>query len=238
MHDRPQAIVRNERGTSIVGSIFAFIILGVMGAALVSLVSVDQESRMRFIERARAFYAVQAGLEVALREIDQGGEPIVEEKSLGADALFTVAIKPASREIVVTGLSGEARRTHTITTDALGGDCLQIDTAGAALGGSGNEQLVGVVLRQVCLSAVTVTELNVALAPASGETVRQVRIGGALVYDDAAGELGEIDITDTTIEGDVSLDVVLFSSGIVGKSVDLTFACSDSSTTPTAQMTF
>ena len=106
----------NDRGISIIGTMFTLIILGVLGTALVAMVAMDQESRMRGINREHSFYAVQAGLEYALREINEGGYPLAQGTALD-DATFTNALNCTSRKITVVGSAGDTSKTHSITAN-------------------------------------------------------------------------------------------------------------------------
>ena len=220
---------KSRRGVSIVGSMFAFLILGVMGAALIALVSADQESRMRSICKDRAFYAVQAGLEYALREIDQGGYPIVTDKTLG-ESSFTSAIKPTSRQVSVAGSSGTATRTHTITAPHLASDCFSINVSGASVGGSGNNRLTGIALTKSCLTAVGLDILTIGMAPYTGELVTRINIDGTMVYENMSGSPLVVDITDYKVDSSATIDYIEFSSSIVGKTIVLTLTFTDSST--------
>jgi hypothetical protein len=227
-------ILKNRRGISIVGSIFAFLILGVMGASLVALVSNDQESRMRSIYKDRAFYATQAGLEYALGEIDQGGYPIVADKTIGSST-FTTTIKPSSRQIAVTGTSGSAMRAHSITAPKLASDCCTINVAGASI--TGGNRLSGVTLTKTCLTAVGLDIITVGMNPYVGELVTSMEIGGTLVYDSASGSPLVVDIDDFKVHNSDPINYIEFSSGISGKTIILTITFTDSSTLQSSAFT-
>lgn len=223
--------LRGQRGISIIGTVFTLIILSLMGAAMVAIVSDEQESRMRSLSRERSFYAVQAGFEYALREIREGGYPIVTAKPL-ARAAFTTAIEPNARRITVTGSSYEAERAHSITTSQLARDCASINTSGAHLGGSSGNELLGLTISRSCLNAVNVAAVTVAWTPDVGERVRRIRIGGVEVFSLLAGQgSGEpIDIADARITGaSAAIDTIEFSSGMSGKTVGITLTFTDSS---------
>jgi|GEM_PF-1919503 hypothetical protein len=229
--------LRDERGVSIVGTVFAFVILGVMGATLVALVSTDQESRMKIIQRERAFYAMQAGLEYALREINEGAYPLAVAKPLG-QAAFTVAIDPDSHRVTARGESQGALSTHSITAPLLGADCLNVDVTGAGIGGMGGERLLGIVLTRTCLNAVAVNSMTLEVAPDIGERVRRIMVGGVLVYEDLSGAAsGEvIDVADFRVVDQAAIDFIEFSAGIGGKKVDLRLTLTDSSLLATPQI--
>lgn len=221
----------NQRGISIIGTVFTLILLGLMGAALVAIVADEQESRMRSLARDRAFYAVQAGFEYALREIKEGGYPIVTAKSIGT-ATFTNAIDPIARRITTIGSSYEAVRTHSITTAQLASDCATINSSGAHVGGLGANELLGITVTRSCLNAVNIATMTLSWSPQVGEHVRRVQVSGTDVYNDLAGTAsGEVtDITDARIPGaSAAIDLIEFSSSISGKTVSLTLTFTDSS---------
>lgn len=227
----------NKKGVSIIGTIFTLIVLGVLGSALVAIVATDQESRMKSIFRERAFYSVQTGFEWALREIKEGGYPIVSAKPIG-EGKFTVTIDPAPRRITVAGTSGTAVKTYSITTNLLGKDCLQINTAGATVGGATFNQLLGLSMTKNCLNAVSAEGLTLTWSPDSAEKMRRVRIGGIDVYNDLNGVSSgqKADITDVKVSGSAVIDVIEFSSSIVGKTMNLKVTCTDSSEVTSANM--
>lgn len=220
----------NDRGISIIGTVFTLIILGVLGAALISLVAMEQESRMRSIHREYGFYAVQAGFEYALREIKEGGYPIVTDKALEHGA-FTTAIDASLRKITAIGIAGDVRRTYSITTDLLGMDCMRVDTSGVVVGGPSGNQLQNISLTKECLNAVTIDAMTFEWTPDLGEEIRRIRINGVDVYDDLNGaSSGDvIDIADTRIVGTAVIEVVEFNAGISGKNLTLALTFTDSS---------
>ncbi len=227
---RAMGLLRQKRGVSIIGTLFTLIILGVLGAALVSMVGSEQDSRMKSIRRELGFYAVQAGLEYALREINEGGYPLVYGKQLG-DAQFSVAINPSLRKITVTGSAGENARVHSITTSQLAADCAAVDTSGMSVGGASLDKIQGIVVRKTCLNGINVKDVRASWTPDIGEKIMQVSMDSALVYDDLNGTLsGSVtDITDKKITTSSLVNYIDFSGSVSGKSVTLTFDFTDSS---------
>lgn len=219
----------DDRGISIVGTVFTLIILGIMGAALVALVATSQESRTISISKERVFYAAQAGFEYALREIRHGGYPIVTSKPLG-DAAFSVDIDWVAHRITVVGELSDYRKSYSIDAPQLAVDCVAPDVSGAYVGGASNNTLGGIVLTQTCLDAVTLATITVEWGAGTGKTVKRINVGGADVYSDPIGvDSGVlIDITDYTFTGSVDV-LVEFNSSIMGKKVTLTFTFTDSS---------
>lgn len=220
----------NSKGVSIIGTLFTLIILGVLGAALVSLVSMEQESRMRSIRREYSFYAIQSGFEYALREIKEGGYPIVSAKVIG-NANFTSTINPTEKKITVVGRSLENFKTHSITTSQLASDCVNINTSAVSVGGSSSDRIQNITVTKTCLNAVNVQSIRVSLAPDIGEKVMEVRVSGNVVYSDMNGvpSGGTVDIQDTKFPTSITFEYIDFNTSISGKSVTLQLNFTDSS---------
>jgi hypothetical protein len=218
----------NEKGISIVGTVFTLLVLGVMGAALVAFVATEQESRMRSIHRERSFYAAQACFEYALRAVKTGGYPLAQSVVLG-DATFSNTIGCADRRITCTGSSSEAGRVHSITTAQLPKDCININFSGVGTGGASGNEIQNIVLNKTCLDAVTVESLTLSWIPDMGERVMRIEIAGVEVYSDlngaASGAL--IDISNVTVTGSAIINVIEFSSGIGGKDMTLAITTTD-----------
>lgn len=223
--------LRRNKGVSIIGTLFTLIILGVLGASLVSLVSMEQESRMRSIRRELSFYAIQAGFEYALREIKEGGYPVVTAKPLGF-ATFTTTITPADKKITVVGSSIENFKTHSITTSQLASDCTTINTSGVSVGGSSLDRIQNISVTKTCLNAVNIASVRLTWTPNVGERVTEVRISGTTVYTDINGipSGGTVDVQDTKVSSSKTFDYIDFNSSVTGKSVTLQLNFTDSST--------
>lgn len=220
------------RGISIIGAVFTLLILGIFGAAIVSLVSTDQEMRSRHIGKEQAFYEVQAGFEYAIREINNGGYPVVTNKVLGRGN-FTTTIDYPNHFIYSAGSSGAATKTHQITYSTMGGDCLETNNDLATITGPGRTELRGITLKKNCLNAITIDKIQISWTPDNGERVTRIEISNTPVYDRPAGApSGEIiDITDYIFSGSgaVQMNLVQFTSDISGKNLTMTFYMSDTS---------
>ena len=144
---------------------------------------------------------------------------------------LSVTIDPDLRQITVTGTSGDAERTHSITTEYLAKDCLLIDDLSVTIGGPSNTELQDIVLKRSCLNAVTIDKMTVSWTPDLFEKVRRVTIQGVDVYDDfdgaASGE--QFDIDDSTISTSAVIDAIAFSSDMSGKTFVITLHFTDSS---------
>jgi len=222
----------NRGAASIIGAVFAILMLGLFGAVLVALVAMNQESRWLSVGRERAFYASQAGFEYALRQIDQGGYPIVQNKSLDS-ALFSISIDPSSHNITSVGQSADVTKTYVIKAPKLASDCAYIDASSATAGGASKDELTGLVLKKTCLTAVNVVSMQFDLDPDMGERVLEVDMARKTVFHDSDGvPSGQtVDIDDTVCSADTSIDSVEFSSSISGKQITARFDFSDSSYT-------
>lgn len=222
----------NNRGISIVGAVFTLLILAIFGVSILSIVSTDQEMRMRQIEKEQAFYDVQAGLEYALREINYGGYPIVANKSLGRGA-FTTTIDPTQHIVTSTGVSGGVTKTHQITYSTLGGDCLTINNDQVVLVGPGKTDLKALTLKKDCLSAITIDKMQLVWSPNNGEKVTKIEISNTTVYDNPGGSPsgGIIDISDYMLSGPNAeqISLIRFTSNMLNKDLTITFYLRDTS---------
>ena len=222
----------DKKGISIIGAVFTLLVLGIFGAAIVSLVSTDQEMRSRHIGKEQAFYEVQAGLEYAIREINNGGYPVVTNKVLGRGN-FTTSVDYPNHIVSSTGTSGSAAKMHQITYSTMGGDCMETNNDTATLTGPGRTELRGITLKKNCLNAITIDKIQISWTPNNGERVTKIEISNTAVYDRPAGApSGEtIDITDYVLSGNgaVQMNLVQFTSDMSGKNLTTTFYMSDTS---------
>ena len=227
--------ILSQRGISIIAAVFTLIILGIFGVAVVSLVSTEHELRAGQLSEDWAFYNVQAGLEFAIREIDQGGYPIVSDKTFGKGT-FSVVVnydEISQREIVVTGKIGLIQKEHQISYTPFGADCLDVNSVAAVLSGLGNTDLVGVTLQKICNDALTIDKIIISWEVNAGEKVTQVSIGSIDVWIDPLGVASGsiIDIVDTKLDTAAvyPLNFIRFTSDMSGVTMTIQFIMTDSS---------
>src|SRR3989338_1190352 len=175
-----------QKGVSIIGAVFALLVLAVFGGAIVALVATEQESRRLQLEKEQAFYEAQAGLEYAVREIVKGGYPVVTGKTLGRGS-FTTTIDYPNHLIFSTGTSGDVSKTHQITNNQMGGDCLGINNDQATLVGPGKTDLKAITLKKNCNDAITIDKFKFEWSPNNGEKVIKIVVENNTLYDDPIG---------------------------------------------------
>lgn len=217
-----------------VAATLTLIILGIFGSAIVALVAAEHESRVGQMSMERAFYGVQAGLEYAIREINQGGHPEVTDKSFGYGT-FTVDVNygGGNRQIIATGKVGTAQKTHQITYNSFGADCLGVNNDTATLTGPGKTDLKAITLKRNCNDAITIDKIRISWDPESGERVTKIKIKNDLVWEDPFGVPSDttIDIADVVLTGSVAhqVNLIEFTSGMLGKALTTTYIMSDTS---------
>lgn len=226
----------SQRGISIIAAVFTLIILGIFGAAIVTLVTTEHEMRIGQLSEDWAFYNVQTGFEYAVREVDQGGYPEVTDKQFyrGNFTVDVNYVEGSEREIIVTGNVGNVRKSYVIDHTPFAGDCLSVNTASAVASGLGNEDLTGIVLQKICNEAVSIDKMTISWVTDGGEKFTQIRIGGADVWNEPLG-LGSgetADITDTKLDTIANYDInfIRFTSSMSGKNVTIRFIMTDTST--------
>lgn len=224
--------MKMERGISIIGAVFTLLVLAIFGAAIVALVTADSESRFRQTGKEQAFYEVQAGLEYAVHEINNGGYPVVTNKALGRGS-FSNTVDFANHYVFSTGTSGEISKTHQITVNPMGGDCITVDPSGETLSGPSKTDLSGITITKTCLNAVTIDRMMMSWTPNGSERITKVTLDGVEVYDNVTGMAsgGSIDLTDYSISNSSThyLTLVQFTGNMLGKQLRMTLYPSDTS---------
>lgn len=225
-------IRKSNKGVSVLGAVIVLVVLGIFGAAIVALVSTEQESRRLLLEKEQAFYAVQAGLEYAIREIKNGGNPVVTNKQIGRGT-FTNVTNFAQHSITVTGRTGEVARTHTIDFNQFGGDCLGVNNDQVTVVGPNKTDMKANTLRKNCNNAITVDKFQFTWDPDNGEKITRIELENNTVYSDANGSPSGavIDITDYVIDGGQAhqLNLVRFTGNMLNKSFVMTVFLNDGS---------
>lgn len=225
-------IKMSNKGVSILGAVITLVVLGIFGAAIVALVSTEQESRRLLLEKEQAFYAVQAGLEYAIREIVNGGNPVATNKQIGRGT-FTNVINYAQHSIAVTGRSGEVSKTHTIDFNQFGGDCLGVNNDQVTVVGPNKTDMKANTLRKNCNNAITIDKFQFTWGPDNGEKITRIELENNTVYNDANGSPSGavIDIADYTLSGGTAhqLNLVRFTDNMLNKSFSWVITLSDGS---------
>lgn len=211
-----------QKGISIIGAVFTLLILSIFGAAIVSLMINEHRSRGMQIEKEQAFYETQAGFEYAIREINQGGYPVVTNLAFGRGT-FSTTIDYPNHLIFVTGRSGDISKTHQITYTPMMGDCLTINTAAVAVNGPSRTDMQGLTIQKTCLTAISLDKLQLTWTPNNNEKITKVTIGGTVVYNSITGigSGGIIDLADVklTSGSTVAIDLIQFSGSMADKSL-------------------
>ncbi|PIR17783.1 MAG: hypothetical protein COV46_02740 [Deltaproteobacteria bacterium CG11_big_fil_rev_8_21_14_0_20_49_13] len=221
-----------QKGVSIIGAVFTLLILAIFGSAIVSLTSTEHSVRRLQIEKEQAFYEVQAGLEYAVREIYNGGYPVVSNKGLGR-GIFSVSIDAPNHIVYATGVSGDVTKTHQITYNNLAGDCLNVNNDQVTVVGPNKTDMKALTLKKLCNNAVSIDKLQFVWSPDNNEKVTQVKIENNLLYNSPSGAAsGEIiDIPDYAISGGVAhqINLIKFTNNMLNKQFTITLYLTDTS---------
>lgn len=229
-------IFSSQKGMSIIAAIFALIILGIFGMAIVALVSAEHESRANHSSSVVSFYDAQAGFEYAIREIKDGWYPLVTNKVLSRGD-FTTAIaysETSTSYIYVVGKVGAVQKRYQISYTPFEADCTSINTSGVALGGTGNIDVTGITFRRTCNNAINVDKIILSWTTNGGEKVMSISMNGEQVWQSPTGAVSgtTIDINDSRFTDTSShpLTLLRFSSSMSHKNVTMRFIMTDSST--------
>lgn len=178
-------LLHNQRGSSVLMAAMGLLLLAGMGATTVAVVSSNQEGRTITLAKEQSFGLAQAGTEWAKYQIDQGGNPAVQNYALG-EGSFNVAAVPASGGLTVTGQVGSTKKTFNLNA-TFGKDCTDLDVSTAVVAGP---NINGMKLNKSCLSKSTVTDWTVSWTPNQQErSIKLQVIGDQLMtlYDNPNG---------------------------------------------------
>lgn len=226
-------LIKSQKGLSIVAAVFTLIVLGIFGAAIVALVAAEQEFRAGEVSLNRAFYNVQAGLEYAIRKIYTGQNPVTVNKPFGYGT-YSVAvnyIEGSNREIIVTGNIGNISKTHQITHNTFGADCLGVNNNQATLTGNNKTDLKAITITRMCNEIIVIDKIGLSWTPDGGTVVKKIKIDNDVVWEDVGGVPSGtiIDIVDTPISGSVAhqVNLIEFSSNMYSKEITMQYFLGD-----------
>lgn len=138
-------LLRDQRGLSIIASIVTLLILSLLGYVFASLSAMTQQSSAGLIQSQQAFYAAEAGIEFALRQIRDGTPPPLPDGitlTLGSSGFTVISctteatcppLPAGQRRVFSTGQAGEAKqRIEVIVVEnmLLGGGFSNLDDLG------------------------------------------------------------------------------------------------------------
>lgn len=229
---------RCDRGVGIVAVIMIVAVLSVMGAVVTLLVATGAVSKTNDLVREQAFELGTAGIEYALKRIDEGSDPDGDTRYLGAGR-FTVAYSPAGLITItsdVSAMMGSAAPTFTVQGPVPGGtmaDCLTVDVSGASMDQWWPYEILGAVLRNTCQTDVVIASMTVTWTPASANRTVTIRLGNTDVYNNWPGIPAgtPIDIADYTIPscGSRNQTRIRFDDQLPGRNFTVVYAMSDGS---------
>lgn len=218
-------ILSNQKGVSIVAAVVTLILLTIMGTAIVSLVIGGQESRVAQLRKDRAFYIWQAGTEYAMKEIDNGGWPEVEDNEFG-EGSFTVDVSSKHHLKEVWNRTGNTPIVYEQSA-LLGTSCINFELSSVTVAGLGNTEVRNINFGSTCGSRAVVDKVKVSVFPNNDHSdddirISRVKIDGWTLYSGATNSGQMIDILDYTVSGPAMHGIVLtFTGDIYNKQIVL-----------------
>ncbi len=154
-------LIQNNRGSSLIGSLFLVLIMGLAGGAAVNMSTGERANSLNELQATQAFYISQAGLEISNKLAADGIDPNGLAMNFGQGS-FNVAYNGTAATSV--GNVGNATKSQTVAVNVnsgpKAGECMAIDTNNARLRANGNH-LVGLRVISSCEQAKVVTSMEV-----------------------------------------------------------------------------
>lgn len=147
---------KDETGGVLVATVILLTLVGFMGAAVLEQTNVDTSSNQNELQSSQALQIGNGGIQYALTKLDQGENPVVQNKPF-ALGNFSVTTIPATQNIFVTGIKGTAQKNQSLTAN-FSEQCVAEDEMAAS---SKNNGLSGIELFQSCHKRSVITSLKV-----------------------------------------------------------------------------
>lgn len=104
---------KNEKGSTLIGSLILITTLAYIGVVMSQLTSSDMEIGTNEIQSVQATQVGNAGIQYALDKINQGQSADVENQGFGPGT-FTVTTNPNTPEVIVTANVGKAKKVQSL----------------------------------------------------------------------------------------------------------------------------
>jgi len=164
---------QNERGSSLVGTVLAMLVMGYLGATMTQQNSSSAAVSTNEIQTSQALYLAQAGVETGLARLNNG--QLADGVLNLGNGSVTISTDTVAGTMTATGVVGSARKVMTVHIDPSAVDdgtpgagyraaigfarsCMRFDTSSAYLEGA---QLKGVKLVKSCNAEAHMTELAI-----------------------------------------------------------------------------
>jgi hypothetical protein len=188
---------------SIIAVLLIIVTLALLSAAVALFVSTGAVVRTNDLVKEEAFYLSHAGLEYALKRIDEGVDPDGNARTLG-NGQFTVGYSSAtgviSSSASVSAMQGSSSQSYSIQGPTSGwnmADCLTFSATSAYLGSPGTTKLKDMDITNTCTSPITISTINVSWTPVNSERVTRVNItSGGGTWNGSATSGSTLDISD------------------------------------------
>lgn len=233
-----------QLGFGILGAVIMMTVLSLLSGAVIHAIASSQVTQVNHLVREQAFYNVQAGIEYALKQIDDGVDPDGMQKTF-AGGTFTIAYNATTGAATVSanksGYFASASPSYGIQLPSLSNeaDCLAVNVAGAYLNGA-STRLQGITLQNTCATVSNIDSMSVSWTPSGSEKTQIIRIQSSNVYSSSAGvasgTLVDIRQDNTTTWWPIpantthSLSYIDFNTSVLLKNFTLHFVMKDGST--------
>lgn len=187
-----------QRGFVSVALAMGILVLGLVAVSNSSMMNEGATISANNVSHDRASLYALAGLEYALRQIDQGGDPTGTKSFDHGSAVITIS----GNQVTSQGISGDARVTQNVTTP-VSGSCVSMTCNNFHSDGT---DLIGLRISKACLARPTIARMKVQMSPDNGEKFTTIRYNGSDIFTDATGVGHDewMDVTDTLIVAEPS----------------------------------
>lgn len=234
----------SHQGFGILGAVIMMTVLSLLSGAVIHAIASSQVAQVNHLVREQAFYNVQAGIEYALKQIDDGVDPDGMQKTF-AGGTFSIAYNATTGAATVSanksGYYASASPTYSVQLPSLSNeaDCLTVNVAGAYLNGA-STRLQGITLQNTCANVTNIDSMSVSWTPSGSEKTQIIRIQSSNVFSSSAGvvsgALVDVRQNNTTTWWPISantthnLSYIDFNTSVLLKNFTLHFVMKDGST--------
>lgn len=201
--------IKNQKGFISQALAAGLVFLGLFAFSNASIVNESASEKADDASFQKASGYAQAGLQYALRNIDQGDDPVKTLLFDNGSAEVTVS----GNQITSVGRSDIAVDTQTINAN-FAANCVALRCNNFHSSGT---DLMGMTLEKSCLSQPTLTRMKMSLVPEEGEQISQLEIGGVSLYNGQADSDVWMDLQDyPVVNPSTPVNFIRFLSPIKG----------------------
>lgn len=229
-------VTTNNRGSTMIGALFAISILSLAGSALIQDASNEQVTTVNMSHQDQAFYVAGAGVEHAIEQWSQGTNP--DGTYAFGSGQFSITTDLINGTISVMGQVGDARRYQTINgssyisgEDSESGDpanetgCLEMDMSETY---TSEHYIYDVKINKLCETDATLTEIE---AYWNWDTCLEAALGNAEDTEDYTDPANANHVIVCHNNHDISIDWSGWENGHIYHDQDHLGSCVDAEAT-------